>query len=339
MADSAQVDVRRQLIGLTLGYQISAAIGAVAGLGIPDRLAGGPRSTEALAEEAGVDVSALERLLRCMVAIGVLERVAGRYGLTEMGQLLRADHPGSLRSGAMLYVEDWMWRPFAHVADAVRTGRTGFAVAHGIGLWQYLDDNPEAGGVFNQHMARSAARMAAALTGTYDFANVECLVDVGGGHGALVCSVLKANPTMRAVVFDRPSVMAGAAKQLAQAGLADRCDLVGGDFFEAVPPGGDAYVLSWIVHDWSDSDAVRILGNVRTAVSDRGRLLLIEEVLPPDGVADFVHTSELAMLVIAGGRERTEAEFRQLYESAGFELTRVLPIQSSPRSIIEGRPI
>ena len=197
--------------------------------------------------------------------------------------------------------------------------------------------------MFNESMSRVASANAAAIVRTYDFSRAERLVDVGGGHGVLARAVLEANPQMRGVVFDLPGVIDGARTYLMQAGLIDRCEAIAGDLFEAVPAGGDAYLLSWILHDWDDQSAARILANCRAAIREGGRLLAIEMVIPsgehaptsPD-LDRLVKASDLEMLTIVGGRERNAAEYRELYANAGFELTRILAVDSLPWSVIEG---
>lgn len=334
-----QVALRERLVWLINAYEVSAAIGAFARLSVADVLGEGPATVESLAAQVGADRLALERVLRSLADVGVVERLDdGRFGLTELGGLLRADRPDSLRLGAIVSTEDWLWRAYGHATHSLRTGLPGFDVAHGRGFWEYLASDPAAAEVFNGYMAQSVSLRAQAFARVYDFSAIESLVDVGGGHGALVSAVLVAHPHMRGVVFDQPSVVAGTAERLAAAGVADRCEVVGGDFFEGVPAGGDVYVLSWIIHDWYDEDAVRILRNVRAAGGDRGRLLLIELVVPAGDEPHVAKNMDLTMLVAVGGRERTEAEYRDLYARAGFELTRVLPLESLPWSVIEGVP-
>jgi ubiquinone/menaquinone biosynthesis C-methylase UbiE len=257
--------------------------------------------------------------------------------------LLRGDVPGSARRGAIASTAEWRWRAYGHLTHSVRTGEPAFRQAHGCGLWEYLDREPDAAMMFTESMARVAWANAAAIVHTYDFSRVQRLVDVGGGHGVLVRAVLEANPQMRAVVFDLPGVIKATRTYLADAGLADRCEAVAGDFFETVPDDGDAYMLSWILHDWDDRSAVRILANCRAAMRAGGRLLAVEMVVPsaaePRSSPDLdrlVKASDLEMLAVVGGRERTAAEYRELYRSAGFELTRILSLDALPWSVLEG---
>jgi hypothetical protein len=316
----------------------------LARLGVADALAQGPAPPQELASRVGADRLSLERVLRALEDAGLFTSLEdGRIALTDLGQMLRSDVPGSARRGAIASTVEWRWRAYGHLTHSVRTGEPGFRQAHGCGLWEYLDRDPDAATMFNESMSRVASANAAAIVRAYDFSRVQRLVDVGGGHGALVQAVLEANPQMRAVVFDLPGVIEGTRARLADAGLTDRCEVIAGDFFQAVPTGGDAYVLSWILHDWDDRSATRILANCRAAMLEGGRLLAIEMVVPsgdePRSSPDLdrlVKTADLEMLAIVGGRERTAAEYRKLYANAGFELTRILPLDSLPWSVLEG---
>ncbi|HUO70481.1 MAG TPA: methyltransferase [Solirubrobacteraceae bacterium] len=337
-------EVRQRMARLIGGYQLSAAIGAVARLGVADALATGPAQPRQLAARVGADPPSLERVLRTLEDAGLFASLEdGRIALTALGALLRSDVPGSARRGAIASTEEWRWRAYGHLTHSVRTGEPGFRRAHGCGLWEYLEREPDAAAMFNESMSRVAAANAAALVRNYDFSRVQRLVDVGGGLGVLVRALLEANPQMRAVVFDLPGVIEGTRTNLAAAGLTDRCEAIAGDFFEAVPADGDAYVLSWILHDWDDRSAARILANCHAAMRDGATLLVIEMVIPagdePRSSPDLdrlVKASDLEMLAIVGGRERTADEYRELYACAGFELTRILPLDSLPWSILEG---
>jgi hypothetical protein len=337
-------ELRQRMASLIGGYQLSAAIGALARLGVADALATGPAQPRELAARVGADPLALERVLRALEDAGLFKKLeGGRIALTALGELLRTDAPASARRGAIASTEEWRWRAYGHFTHSVRTGEPGFRQAHGCGLWEYLDREPGAAAMFNESMARVASANAKAIVRTYDFSRVRRLVDVGGGHGFLVRALLEANPQMRAVVFDRPGVIEGTRTRLAGAGLTDRCETIAGDFFDAVPAGGDAYMLSWILHDWDDHSAARILANCQAAISEGGRLLVIEMVVPsgdeprsPPDLERLVKASDLEMLAIVGGRERTAVEFRQLFANAGFELTRILALDSLPWSILEG---
>lgn len=339
-----EAELRQRMAWLIGGYQLSAAIGAVARLGVADALAGGPAEPQELAGRVGADPLALRRVLRALEPAGLFTTLQdGRIAVTELGELLRGDVPASARRGAIASTEQWRWRAYGYLTHSVRTGEPGFRLAHGCGLWEYLASQPDAAAMFNESMSRVAAANAAAIVRTYDFGQVQRFVDVGGGHGVLACAVLKANRHMRGVVFDLPGVIEGTRTHLTEAGLADRCEAIAGDFFDAVPAGGDAYVLSWILHDWDDRSAVRVLANCRAAMRAGARLLAIEMIVPPGGgprsspdLERLVKASDLEMLAVVGGRERTAVEYRELYRKAGFELPRIVPLDSLPWSIIEG---
>ncbi len=340
----AGVVLRQRMARLIGGYQLSAAIGAVARLGVADALASGPAQPQDLAARVGADSRSLQRTLRALEDAGLFTQLDdGRIALTALGELLRSDVPASARRGAIASTEEWRWRAYGHLTHSVRTGEPAFRLAHGCGLWGYLAQEPDVAAMFNESMSRVAAANAAAIVRAYDPSRISRLVDVGGGHGVLTRAVLEANPHMHGVVFDLPGVIDGARPRLAEADLTDRCELTAGDFFQAVPPGGDAYVLSWILHDWDDRSAARILANCRAAMREGGRLLVIEMVIPsgqePPASPDLdrlVKTLDLEMLTIVGGRERIATEYCELYSHAGFDLTRILTLDSLPCSLIEG---
>jgi O-methyltransferase len=336
----------RRMAELVSGYQVSAAIGAVARLGVADCLSAGPAHLGKLAAHVGADARSLGRVVRLLADVGIFEQLDdGRVALTALGGMLRDDVVGSARRGAIVVSEEWHWRAYGHFIHSVRTGEPGFSQAHGYGFWDYLERHPQPGALINDSMSRVAALNAAAFVRSYDFSGIKRLVDVGGGHGMLMRAVLDAHPHARGVVFDLPGVIEGTRARLADWGLTERCQAIAGDFFEAVPADGDAYVLSWILHDWDDQSAARILANCRAAMGDAGRLLAIELVLrsdderhPSPDVEWLVKTTDIEMLAVVGGRERTAAEYGELYAAAGFELTRTLPIEPSAWSVIEGSP-
>jgi hypothetical protein len=204
-------------------------------------------------------------------------------------------------------------------------------------VWEFFSKNPENARIFNAAMTTLTAWAEAAILQSYDFSAIGKIVDVGGGHGGFISAILKANPGMKGVLFDQPHVVDGALETIEKAGLADRCETVGGSFFDSVPEGGDAYILKWIIHDWDDERSIVILRNCRRAMSETGRLLLVETVVPPGNEPSFAKFIDLNMLVMTGGRERTEAEYRALFEAAGFRLTRIVPTPS-PMFVIEGVP-
>ena len=345
-ADSGSLGLR--MAELVTGFQVSAAIGALARLGVADALADGPLTVPALAARVGADPVALRRMLHTLSDVGLFESAgAENVALSPLGQLLRADIAGSARRAAVAATEEWRWRAYGYVTHSLRTGEPGFRVAHGCGLWEYLDRDPAAAEWFNDVMSRISAVNAAATVQCYDFAGIGRLVDVGGGYGGLLQAVLQAHPAMRGVVFELPSVARGAAERLSTTTVADRCETIVGDFFASVPPNGDAYVLSWVLHDWDDASAIRILTNCRKVLHEGGRVLVIEMIVPAPNdpetptspaISRLVKEADLEMLVVVGGRERTLSEYRQLLASADLQLSRVVALNTLPWTLMEATP-
>ena len=333
----------RRMLELVNGYQVSAAIGAVVRLGVADCLSAGSLPINEVAARVGADPRSLQRVVRLLADVGIFDRLDDdRVALTALGGLLRQDVPGSVRRGAIVISEEWHWRAYGHFVHSVRTGEPGFRQAHRCGYWEYLERHPQPADLINESMSKVASFVAGAFVRAYDLSQLKCLVDVGGGHGLLMRTVLAAYPELQGVVIDLPGVIKGTRDRLAGAGLAPRCQAVAGDFFDAVPAGGDAYVLSWILHDWDDQSAIRILANCRAAMGHTGRLLAIELIVPPDDgqpsseIKRLIETTDIEMLAVVGGRERTAAEYGELYAAAGFELTRIVPLEPSGWSVIEG---
>jgi len=335
-----------RMLELVNGYQVSAAIGAIARLGVAECLSDGPVAIDELAVRVGADPRALRRVVRVLADARVLELLSdGRVALSTLGEMLREGVPGSVHRGAIVVSEEWHWRAYGHFTHSVRTGEPGFRKAHGCGFWEYLERHPRPGALINESMSRATAMVVAALVRTYDFGGITRLVDVGAGYGTLMRAVLDAHPNLRGAMCDLPGVIDAARATLADAGLTDRCQAIAGDFFDAVPAGGDAYVLSWILHDWDDQSALRILANCRAAMGDAGRLLVIELIVPSDDerqrspdIEWLVTTTDIEMLAVVGGRERTAAEYGELFAAARFELTRIVPLAPTAWSVIEGSP-
>ncbi len=309
------------------------AIHAAAKLRIPDLLASGPKTIAELAAGSGAHPPSLERLLR---ALSTLEMFAptrdGRFRNTPLTELLCTDHPQSQRNTALFLPAPFLWRPLGELYESVRTGDPVFERIFGQSFFDYLAAHPADAAVFNAVMTQGIAWTTPALLAAYDFSGFERLVDVGGGEGALLSAILKATPRLHGVLFDLPQVVARSSEILT-GDIAVRCQVVGGSFFDSVPEGADAYVMKGVIHDWPDNDAATILRNTRSAMRPDGILLLIEEIV--DSAARPVGVMELLMLVI-GGRERTEADFRSLLAATGFSLTRIIPTEAS--SLIECHP-
>jgi hypothetical protein len=311
------------------------AIHVAARLGLADLVASGPKTVTQLAAEASAHGPSLGRFLRALTSLGIFaEDPDGRYHQTALSETLRADHPESVRRWAMMLGARFVWAPCGELDVAIRTGQPSFEHVYGTQFFKHLAAHQDDAAVFNAAMS-SVPAWVAAIADAYDFSTFEQIVDVGGGHGALIVGILSANPHLRGILYDLPGVVAGASAAREGATI-DRCDIVGGDFFERVPAGADAYLLSGIIHDWNDEAAVKILRNCRDAIRANGTLLLLDTVLIPS--SDPARAlMDLLMMVLTGGRERTEAEFRSLLEAASFSLARV--ISTPGASIIEARPV
>jgi hypothetical protein len=333
-------DARRALLRLVSGYRVSQVICVAAKLGIADLLRDGPRGSEELARATAAHAPSLYRVLRALAGIGVLEELDGRrFALAPLGVHLRSDVPGSVRSLATLFGQDPHWRAWGSLLHSVQTGERAFDRVYGQGLFEYLGQHPEAAALFNDTMIALTAEVAPAVAAAYDFSGVGTLVDVGGGRGHALVPILRANPTLRAVLFDLPHVVESARVLLADAGVGDRCDFVGGSFFESVPSGGDAYLLKHVIHDWDDERSLAILATCRRAMAASGRLLLVERDLPTDNRQALpALLSDLSMMLQLGGGERTVEEYRSLLTAAGFVVTRVIPTPHG-ESVIEAVPV
>jgi hypothetical protein len=326
------------LLQLMNGYWVTQSIAVAAELGIADELADGPLTATELAGRCGADEQSLGRLLRALAMIGVFaEESDGRFGLAPMGSFLRDDAPGSLRALARMRGSEWQWSAWRQLGHSIRTGETALDHVYGKPLFEYLAEHHEEGETFSRAMTSHASQMHTAVADAYELPADATVVDVGAGHGTLIRAILERNAGADAVVFDVREVVAGARSWLDRNGLAHRCAFHAGDFFESVPAGGDVYVLSHIVHDWDDEQAVRLLRNCRAAMEPHARLAVCEMVVPDGPEPHFSKLLDLEMLVNTGGRERTLPEYERLFRQAGFELTRVVPT-ATPVSVIEGRP-
>ncbi|MGE5334057.1 MAG: methyltransferase [Nitrososphaerota archaeon] len=324
----------RRLFELMGGYRVTQALYVAAKLGIADLLAGGPNTANDLAAATGANSDALYRLLRMLANIGVFEEAADRqFTLTPMATLLQQDHPYSLRAQALLFGGDG-YRAFGGLLHTVMTGETAFNHVFGAGHFAYLAEHPEESAIFSQAMSASSRRVVPAIVGAYYFSSAQTVADIGGGQGMLLGAVLRANLTLRGILFDEAHVVAMAEPVLAAAGIADRCACVAGDFFAAVPPGADIYMLRHIVHDWDDECSVAILRNCAEAAGTGGKVLVIESIVEPGNGFSTVKMLDVQMLVMNGGRERTAEEYRQLFTAAGLALTRIIP--AGAESLIEG---
>ena len=318
----AAVRLRQLLTGLRLSQSISVA----ASLGVADELTEGARSSDDLAASLGCDPTALYRLLRTLAAAEVLRETNDRrFSLTELGEPLRSDVAGSIREQAILMGRPNALSAWGNLEHSIRTGENAFAALHGEDVWTWRRRDPAESSQFNRAMASMSAPVGPALAAAFDFGSATTVADLGGGSGTLIAAVLARHPHLRGIVFDQPAVVVEAGPVLEQAGVRDRADLVGGSFFEDVPPA-DVYLIKSILHDWTDADCLRILRTVRHAATSDSRLLVIELVLGEPNEDLQGKLMDLHMLVMPGGRERTADEWRDLLAAGGFALSSIRPL-------------
>jgi hypothetical protein len=324
-----------RMLSLAFGAIPGQAVAVAAELGVVDQLANGPASAAELAERIGAHPAALHRLLRALASLEVLAEDEREYfSSTPLGDTLRSGAPGSVRGAVMMAGDPTTTRSLGAMSYSVRTGRPAFDHVFGKPFFDYLVEHAEAGTTFNAGMANFAETENPVIAAAYEFPTGARVVDVGGGRGGLIAEILKANSTARGILYDLPEVVCD-AHYLAAAGVTGRCEVVAGDFFASVPSGGDVYVVKRILHDWGDEACVALLSRLRAVLAPGGRVLAVDAVLAPPGVADFNKVSDLLMMVVSPGRERTQDEFRRLFADAGLKLTRVISTASA-LSIVEG---
>lgn len=327
------------MLQIISGFWISRAVYVIGKLGIPDLLQTGPKTAGELASATNTHAPSLFRILRALVSVGVLNCADGeRFAQTPLSETLVTDAPGSLRWFAISELGQEHYPAWGNVMHSVKTGEIAFDNFFGVDVWKYFQQNPEDAAVFNNSMSNVTAAANEAITSLYDFSQFGTIVDVGGGHGGLITSILKQNPQLKGVLFDSPQVIEGARPKIEAAGLADRLETVAGDFFKSVPAGGDAYIMKWIIHDWDDEKSNTILRNCRSRMTANSKLILVDSVVPETNEPHFSKFIDLNMLVMTGGKERTEKEFARLLADAGFKLLRVIPTDL-PTSIIEAEPV
>jgi SAM-dependent methyltransferase len=327
------------MLQIISGFWISRSVYVIGKLGIPDLLQTGPKTAEELAAATNTDAPSLFRILRALVSVGVLKSAeGGRFAQTPLSETLVTDAPGSLRWFAISELGQEHYPAWGNLMHSVKTGEIAFDNFFGVDVWKYFQQNPEDAAVFNNSMSNMTAAVNDALTSLYDFSQFGKIVDVGGGHGGLITAILQKNPEVKGVLFDAPQVIEGAQSKIAAAGLADRVETVAGDFFKSVPEGGDAYIMKWIIHDWDDEKSNAILRNCRKQMKANGKLILVDCVVPETDEPHFSKFIDLNMLVMTGGKERTQKEFAQLLIDAGFKLVRVIHTDL-PTSIVEAEPV
>lgn len=335
MADGARTSELRLLIN---GFQISQAIYVAVELGVPTLLAGGPRSSDELAEDVGADPPTLYRLLRALAGAGILhEDGERRFSLTELGEPLRPDAPEPLGGWARLVGRPYHWQVWSGLLESVRTGKPAFVHVHGQEPWGWRAAHPEESVIFDEAMTDLTRRANRAILEAFDFGRFATVADVGGGQGALLAAVLARHAEVRGILFDLPHVVSGAPALLEEAHVADRCEVVAGSFFDPLPAGADAYMLKSILHDWDDPEAVGILERCREACGDDTTLLVIERILGAPNEDREAKFSDLNMLVVHGAKERTGKEWDELLGASGFRVTGTTPTASG-LSVIEALP-
>jgi hypothetical protein len=317
------------------GHIVASAVNISARLGLSDRLSNGPRSADDLARECDVDADALYRLMRALASVGVFEEGRPRtFALTPAGAALC---DGPVRWMALWIAGEFNFQVYANAMHSVKTGESAVPTTTGDEVFEHFAKHPELSRVFNDAMTGFSSVVVPAVLEAYDFSGIRTLVDIAGGHGGVLTAILQKYPSMDGVLFDLDHVIEGARPKIAAQALADRCATATGDFFKAVPAGGDAYIMKHIIHDWDDDKAALILENIGKVLPKDGRVILIESVIPAGNEPALGKIIDLEMLVMPGGRERTEQQFRDLFDRAGFTLTRIVPTQS-PLSVVEARP-
>jgi SAM-dependent methyltransferase len=314
----------------------AAAISAAAKFGVADQLESGPKTTKELASVLNLHEDSLYRVLRALAGLGIFHEGENHtFSQTPLSDVLRTKAKPSLRFAAASMLDNWQYRPFQGICTTIENGRTAAVNVLGAELFDYLGDHPDEAFSFNRCMTDLSSGEAPAVVATYDFSGFERIVDVAGGAGGLLAAILASTPKLRGTLFDQPMVIEQAKSDAILAPFGDRCELVGGSFFEAVPSGADAYIMKHIIHDWDDEHAAKILINCRRAMKPGGKLLVVDRVIGPPNAPDPKKFFDVAMMLMPGGRERSEPEWKALYADAGFRITRIIQTPA-PHSIIEG---
>src|SRR5437667_78607 len=340
-AGAKKISGAMTFMNLTAGKWVSQAIAVAAELGIADLLKKGTKTAAQIARSASASEDGVYRLLRALGSVGLFAETENRtFRLTRLGKLLCADSPQTLGAYARFVGHESTWRPWGELGHSVRTGQPAFdrvflcvlVPEKSYAATTALDSQV----LFDAAMTSISTWESKAVVAAYDFSGTSTLVDVAGGHGLMIMTILKANRKMRGVLFDLPHVTAGAATLLRTGGAADRCQIVSGDFFTSVPEGADAYIMKHILHDWDDERAIQILRNCHSAMRRGGKVLIVDAVIPPGNAAHFGKLLDLEMLALTPrGRERTQAEFRAVLQRSGFKLRRVIPTETH-LSVVEG---
>eukprot|EP01103_Thecamoeba_quadrilineata_P007590 TRINITY_DN17444_c0_g1_i1.p1 TRINITY_DN17444_c0_g1~~TRINITY_DN17444_c0_g1_i1.p1 ORF type:complete len:342 (+),score=78.27 TRINITY_DN17444_c0_g1_i1:61-1086(+) len=325
-----QSDPQSQLVHLTLGFITSQAISVGAKLHLADHLKDSPKSIDQLAAETNSHTSSLFRLLRVLMGVGIFQvDPNGLYKNTPMSEYLLSDHPQSFRAAAHMLCDEHHWRSHGNLNQSVKTGQNAFELTFGLPIFPYLGQNQEAAKVFDESMTSLSRVVTKAVAATYDFSQASTVADIGGGHGLLLSTVLIANPKLKGILFDQQSVVDGTGELLKSQGVADRVTTVSGDFFRDIPVEADVYLMKNIIHDWNDEQAVGILNNLGKSAKSGAKLLLVESVVEGD-LSQFSLSKlmDLNMMAVTGGKERTAAEYEQLFQKTAFRFVRVIQTPS-----------
>ena len=337
IAQAQNVPAHVAMFEMLNGMYVAGVIACVAKLGIPDLVEHGPKSPEELAGESGTNKESLYRLMRASACVGVLtEAPDGRFSQTPLSAVLRTNAAPSLRAFAIMHGTQWLSRGWADLDYSVRTGLRALDKSYGTHIFNYFKEHPEEGKVFHQAMTDLSTIDGPAVAEAYDFAGIGSIVDVAGGHGLLLATILERYPQMKGTLYEMAHVLEG-AKNGPLRSMLDRCRLDSGDMFCSVPAAADAYIMKHIIHDWTDEQCVQILKACRKAVNPGGKLLVVDNVIPPGNGFHPGKFLDIQMMLFPGGRERTEKEFGELFAASGWKLSRIVPTRAT-ESIAEGIP-
>jgi len=329
---------REDLASWIDGVSRAQLLYVAAELSIADRLVDGPKSIDALAASADAHPQNLYRVLRTLASIGIFaEGEEGRFELTEGAEYLRSDHPDSIRPSVRWHGETATWKSWGNLLHSVKTGETAFDSVHGMSVFEYFTENPVVGEMAYKYLSTKIPVQTGMIVDAYDFASARKVVDIGGGGGTLLTSILERFQHLYGVLFELPRVISEAKLHIDEAGISDRCELVSGDFFKEIPKDGDIYILKTVIHDWHDDKAIRILRNCHQVMGKDGKVLVIEGVIPPENEPSQKKLSDIEMMVFPGGIERTEEEYQSLFQESKLKLSRIIPT-AGPMKILEAVP-
>lgn len=328
IADVPAMPPQVVLFQMITGYMVSQAIYVAAKLSIADLLAEKPKNIEELAIATQTDAKSLYRVMRALASVNIFtEDVEGVFSLTPMADCLRTDALGSMKAFSVYMGESWHQRAWGEILYSVKTGKISFEHVFNLEPFPYFAANAEAANIFDQAMTSFTSSVAPILASSYDFSSAKKIVDIGGGHGILLVEILKLYTNSSGILFDLPSVIEG-ANLIKDNNLSERCELVAGNFFESIPKGGDIYIMKHVIHDWDDERSLKILRNCHQSMNENGKVLLFEAVVPEKNIPSFSKILDLEMLLIAGGKERTQKEYCELLENAGFKLINIIQTPS-----------